>query len=105
VCTHFIQPCGTPTLQRLGLSDAIEAVGAFVTRSTSGPKPAGSSEATTIRTASALTASPSGARSSIPCSVPFEKRRFEGTTWEQFEWRGPESNRGHHDFQGPQRPG
>ena len=27
VCTHFIQPCGTPTLQRLGLSDAIEAVG------------------------------------------------------------------------------
>jgi len=27
VCTHFIQPCGTPTLQRLGLSDAIEGAG------------------------------------------------------------------------------
>lgn len=27
VCTHFIQPCGTPTLERLGMSDAIEAAG------------------------------------------------------------------------------
>lgn len=27
VCTHFIQPCGTPTLQRLGLTEAIEAAG------------------------------------------------------------------------------
>lgn len=27
VCTHFIQPCGTPTLQRLGLTEAIESAG------------------------------------------------------------------------------
>src|SRR3954453_10144622 len=27
VCTHFIQPCGTPTLERLGLVERIEAVG------------------------------------------------------------------------------
>src|SRR5438132_10168275 len=27
VCTHFIQPSATPTLQRLGLAERIEAVG------------------------------------------------------------------------------
>ena len=32
-------------------------------------------------------------------SKHFEKRLSAGTTCEQFEWRGPESNRGHHDFQ------
>jgi flavin-dependent dehydrogenase len=64
VCTHYIQPSATPTIERLGLAGPIEERGASATSSTSGRRTAaGSATAATRRTA---TTSPA-ARSTRCC--------------------------------------